>query len=104
MVCVMTITCVHTPHAREYREAVKKGNKLFGAAILKLSDLSLVVVGTNTEIECPLWHGEVRTGGENFADPPPTLCLQFALFSLLVPRLLNSLNSLWHTWMLVTNG
>lgn len=41
------------------REAVKKGNKVFGAAILKLSDLSLVAVGTNTEIECPLWHGEV---------------------------------------------
>lgn len=41
-------------------EAVKKGNKVFGAAVLKLSDLSLVAVGTNTEIECPLWHGEVR--------------------------------------------
>lgn len=44
---------------RHAREAVKKGNKIFGAAILKLSDLSLVVVGTNTEIESPLWHGEV---------------------------------------------
>lgn len=42
------------------REGVKKGNKVFGAAILKRSDLSLVVVGTNTETECPLWHGEVR--------------------------------------------
>lgn len=42
------------------REAVKKGNKVFGAAILKLSDLSLVAVGTNTEMECPLWHGEVK--------------------------------------------
>ncbi|CAM9669904.1 unnamed protein product, partial [Sphacelaria rigidula] len=41
------------------REAVAKGNKLFGAAILRLSDLSLVVASTNKEIECPLWHGEV---------------------------------------------
>ena len=42
------------------RDAVRnKGNKVFGAAILKLSDLSLVCVGTNTEVESPLWHGEV---------------------------------------------
>ena len=39
--------------------AVSKGNKIFGAAILKKNDYSLVCVGTNNEIENPLWHGEI---------------------------------------------
>ncbi|MBO6901593.1 MAG: nucleoside deaminase [Rhizobiaceae bacterium] len=39
---------------------VDGGNKLFGAAILRKSDLSLVVAETNNEIENPLWHGEVH--------------------------------------------
>jgi tRNA(Arg) A34 adenosine deaminase TadA len=41
------------------RAGVAAGNKLFGAAILRKSDLSLVVAGTNLETENPLWHGEV---------------------------------------------
>ncbi|MGI9124348.1 MAG: nucleoside deaminase, partial [Mycobacterium sp.] len=40
---------------------VAQGNKVFGAAILRKSDLSLVLAGTNDETENPLWHGEVRT-------------------------------------------
>lgn len=68
------------------REAVKKGNKVFGAAILKLSDLSLVAVGTNTEIECPLWHGEVRTGSREYTDPPPTAAVAKFVLHGLVPR------------------
>ncbi|MCR4266171.1 nucleoside deaminase [Nitratireductor sp. ZSWI3] len=40
---------------------VAKGNKLFGAAILRKSDLSLVLAETNNELENPLWHGEVHT-------------------------------------------
>jgi tRNA(Arg) A34 adenosine deaminase TadA len=39
---------------------VERGNKLFGAAILRKSDLSLVVAETNNEIENPLWHGEIH--------------------------------------------
>jgi tRNA(Arg) A34 adenosine deaminase TadA len=39
---------------------VAQGNKLFGAAILRKDDLSLVVAETNNEIENPLWHGEVH--------------------------------------------
>ena len=39
---------------------VKKGNKLFGAAILRKTDLSLVLAETNNELENPLWHGEVH--------------------------------------------
>ena len=39
---------------------VARGNKLFGAAILKKSDLSVVIAETNNELENPLWHGEVH--------------------------------------------
>ncbi len=42
------------------RRGVGGGNKLFGAAILKKSDLSLVVAETNNEAENPLWHGEMH--------------------------------------------
>lgn len=43
------------------RSGVAAGNKVFGAAILRKSDLSLVVAGTNGETENPLWHGEIAT-------------------------------------------
>lgn len=39
---------------------VARGNKLFGAAILRKGDLSVVVAETNNEIENPLWHGEMH--------------------------------------------
>jgi tRNA(Arg) A34 adenosine deaminase TadA len=39
---------------------VALGNKLFGAAILRKNDRSLVLAETNNEIENPLWHGEVH--------------------------------------------
>ncbi|MEQ9345982.1 MAG: nucleoside deaminase [Thalassospira sp.] len=42
------------------RAGVKGGNKLFGAAILRKSDHSLVIAETNNETENPLWHGEVH--------------------------------------------
>lgn len=41
-------------------KGVAAGNKVFGAAILKKSDLSLVIAETNNEMENPLWHGEVH--------------------------------------------
>lgn len=41
-------------------QEVKKGNKLFGAAILKKDDLSVVIAESNNEMENPLWHGEVH--------------------------------------------
>jgi tRNA(Arg) A34 adenosine deaminase TadA len=41
-------------------EGVAHGNKLFGAAILRKSDRSLVIAETNNEMENPLWHGEVH--------------------------------------------
>ena len=42
-------------------KGVAKGSKIFGAAIIKKEDLSLVVAETNNEIENPLWHGEMHT-------------------------------------------
>jgi tRNA(Arg) A34 adenosine deaminase TadA len=38
----------------------EKGDKIFGAAILRRSDLSLVVAETNNETVNPLWHGEMN--------------------------------------------
>jgi tRNA(Arg) A34 adenosine deaminase TadA len=40
---------------------VAAGNKIFGAALLRKSDLSVVLAETNNETENPLWHGEVHT-------------------------------------------
>jgi tRNA(Arg) A34 adenosine deaminase TadA len=42
-------------------KGVAAGNKVFGAAILRKSDMSLVLAETNNELENPLWHGEVHT-------------------------------------------
>ena len=43
------------------RAGVAAGNKVFGAAILRKDDLSLVLAGTNAETENPLFHGEIAT-------------------------------------------
>ncbi len=42
------------------QKGVEAGNKVFGAAILRKSDLSVVIAETNNELENPLWHGEVH--------------------------------------------
>ncbi len=42
------------------RDGVAAGNKIFGAALLRKSDYSLVLAETNNETENPLWHGEVH--------------------------------------------
>jgi len=39
---------------------VEAGNKLFGAAILRKDDGSVVIAETNNELENPLWHGEMH--------------------------------------------
>ncbi|TIW04431.1 MAG: nucleoside deaminase, partial [Mesorhizobium sp.] len=41
-------------------QGVAHGNKLFGAAILRKDDRSLVLAETNNAMENPLWHGEVH--------------------------------------------
>ena len=43
----------------ETKIAVQKGNKIFGAFVVKKSDLSFVITGTNNEIANPLYHGEI---------------------------------------------
>ncbi len=58
---------------------VAAGNKVFGAAILRKSDLSLVIAGTNDETTNPLWHGEVHTLKQFYelTERPPTSELVF---------------------------
>jgi tRNA(Arg) A34 adenosine deaminase TadA len=41
-------------------QGVGEGNKVFGGALLRKSDMSLVMAQTNNETENPLWHGEVH--------------------------------------------
>ncbi len=52
-------------------KGVSGGNKVFGAAILRKSDLSLVIAGTNDETRNPLWHGEVNTLKQFYELPSP---------------------------------
>ncbi|MDR3231712.1 MAG: nucleoside deaminase [Synergistaceae bacterium] len=42
-------------------KCVETGSRIFGAAVLHRSDLSLVVAETNHAAFSPLWHGEVYT-------------------------------------------
>lgn len=61
--------------------SVKEGNKVFGACILKKSDLSIVVADTNREMEWPLLHGEVSAlrSFQKIKDrPSPTDCVFIA--------------------------
>lgn len=51
------------------RAGVSSGSKLFGAAILKRSDLAPVAVATNNERVSPLLHGEVNCIQEFFSSP-----------------------------------
>ena len=43
------------------RAEVVTGSKVFGAAVLRRADLSLVLAETNHEAYSPLWHGEIYT-------------------------------------------
>ena len=45
----------------ESKLAVAKYNKIFGAFVIKKSNSSLFVTGTNNEIVNPLYHGEIST-------------------------------------------
>ena len=45
----------------ETKISVSKGNKIFGGFVLNKTDLSLVVIGLNNEIENPIYHGEIST-------------------------------------------
>ncbi len=60
---------------------VEAGNKIFGAAILARSDLSVVVAATNDETANPLWHGEINAIKQFFelrSRPAPADCVFLA--------------------------
>ena len=48
------------------------GNKVFGAAILRKEDLSLVLAATNQETQNPLFHGEISCLNQFWALPADT--------------------------------
>ncbi|MBA2649595.1 MAG: nucleoside deaminase [Legionella sp.] len=52
------------------QQAILSGNKIFGAAIIKKSDLSVIIAATNAEVENPLWHGEVNAIKKLYELPP----------------------------------
>jgi tRNA(Arg) A34 adenosine deaminase TadA len=58
---------------------VAAGNKVFGAALLRKSDMSLVIAGTNGETDNPLLHGEISTLNQFYEMPdrPSTRDLTF---------------------------
>jgi tRNA(Arg) A34 adenosine deaminase TadA len=58
---------------------VAAGNKVFGAALLRKSDLSVVIAGTNGETDNPLLHGEISTLNQFYEMPdrPSTRDLVF---------------------------
>jgi len=51
---------------------VAVGNKVFGAALLRKTDLSVVIAGTNAETDNPLLHGEVSTLNRFYEMPDRT--------------------------------
>ena len=62
-------------------QRVTLGCKVFGAAILRKSDLSLVLAETNMEAFSPLWHGEVyaiKQFWELQRHPEPSECIFLA--------------------------
>lgn len=59
-VVVRLLDVIEFDIAAKTRQGVADGNKLFGAAILRKSDLTVVVAETNNETENPLWHGEMH--------------------------------------------
>ena len=59
---------------------VANGNKVFGAAVVRIADGALIHAATNHEHSeaCPLWHGEMVALRDFFAlpnHPPPNECL-----------------------------
>ncbi|RAO67589.1 uncharacterized protein BHQ10_003601 [Talaromyces amestolkiae] len=62
-------TCIEKEIHPLSATAVAAGSKLFGAAILLKSDLSVVYADTNQERGSPLWHGETWTLKQFFEIP-----------------------------------
>jgi tRNA(Arg) A34 adenosine deaminase TadA len=74
---------IETDIVARTKGGVGGGNKLFGAAILRKSDLSVVVAETNNETESPIWHGEMHAIRRFFelpaeGQPAPKDCIFLA--------------------------
>ncbi|RYO97134.1 hypothetical protein DL765_011303 [Monosporascus sp. GIB2] len=54
-------------------QGVSSGSKIFGAAILRKSDLAAVTVATNDDRTSPLLHGEINCIQQFFASPSRTV-------------------------------
>lgn len=52
------------------RRGVIRGNKVFGAALLRKDDLGVALAETNNETENPLWHGEIHALKRHYERPP----------------------------------
>ena len=60
------------------QKKIKRGNKIFGAAILKKSDYSLILAASNEETQNPLFHGEISCLNKYWKlpqAPPPKDCI-----------------------------
>jgi tRNA(Arg) A34 adenosine deaminase TadA len=53
------LTVIENDIVPKTQKGVRQGNKLFGGAVIKKSDLSTVVAVTNSETGNPLMHGEI---------------------------------------------
>jgi tRNA(Arg) A34 adenosine deaminase TadA len=58
--------------ASQSARARPAGNRLFGGAIVRKADLSLVIADTNMAAENPVWHGEVHALKRFFELPVDT--------------------------------
>tara|TARA_Y100001970_G_C13867896_1_gene667482 strand:+ start:79 stop:660 length:582 start_codon:yes stop_codon:yes gene_type:complete len=47
-------------------KSIKKGNKIFGAVIINKKNYSIEAIGTNNEIDNPLFHGEISAINDFF--------------------------------------
>lgn len=63
---------IETDLAPLSRKRIVEGDKIFGAAILRKSDLSLLIAETNNETTNPLWHGEIHAIKRFFELPADT--------------------------------
>ena len=59
--CTRLLDVIEQDILPKTRSGVEEGNKAFGSAILRKTDLSLIIADTNRETKNPLLHGEIST-------------------------------------------
>ena len=68
-ICARLLDVIEQDILPKTRAGVAEGNKAFGSAILRKTDLSLVVAETNRETKNPLFHGEISSLNAFYAMP-----------------------------------